>query len=124
MPTTAFPSNAEMTNICQAYSNEAYVANLVCPFTTPVHKKDFKYDFFPVGEQLTPQDDKVSRRGEIQEIDYSSEEATASIEDHALSAYVPYDDVQGANKPQRVLQNHAMQTMNKIAMNREIRVAK
>ena len=123
MPTTAFPSNPEMTNICQAYVNEAYVADLACPYTTAVNKKDFKYDSFPVGEQLTPQDDRVSRRGQIQEIDYSSQELTASIEDHALSAYVPYDDVKGANNPQKVLQNHAMQTMNKIKMNSEIRVA-
>lgn len=114
---TAFPTNPEMTNICQAYSNEVYVADQVCPFTTSVQKLDFK-----IGEQITPQDDRVSRKGEIAEIDYSAEQITNSIEDHALSSYVPYGDYHGSDDPQRIL-NNAMQTMNKIVMNREIRVA-
>lgn len=123
LATTAYPSNPEMTAICQAYKNEPYVADEVCPFSSPVNNVNFKYDVFPIGEQLTVQDDRVTRKGEIPEIDYSSYEETASIEDHALSSYVPYNDVKSANDPERVKNNAAMQTMNKIIMNREIRVA-
>lgn len=123
MSITAFPTNPEMTNICQAYSNEAYVADQVCLFTTSVQKLEFKHDSYPIGEQLTPQDDRVSRKGEIAEIDYSAKQITNSIEDHALSSYVPYGDYHGSDEPQRILNNAAMQTMNKIMMNREIRVA-
>lgn len=120
---SAYPSNPEMTNICAAYSNELYVADDFCPYTASVQKMGFKHDSYPVGEQLTPQDDRVSRKGEIAEIDYSSEQITNTIEDHALSSYVPYADYTSAKDPDRVLNNAAMQTMNKLKMNREIRVA-
>lgn len=123
MSISAYPINEATTKIVTAYDNEDYIADKVCPFTGPVDSMLFNWHEFPIGDTITPEDDTVGHRSDLNEVDLGGTKQTSSIEDHGLKGQVPYAEVKSAADPQKIVQRQSLVLRGKIALNREIRVA-
>lgn len=130
MAQAPFVIQPRLTAIALAYRNERLVADDVLP-RVPVDSSVFKYSLYNKGDAFTVPDTRVSRKGDVNEIDWSATETTASTKDYGLEDAIPYEDVQNAQAAQKTqgvmpIDPQARSTellTDLVALDREVRVA-
>ena len=129
--TRPFVSNAAMTAIAIAYRNPAsdMIADQLMP-RVPVMTESFKWQEFPIADGLSVPNTAVSRRGQVPEVEFSSTEVAAAVNDYGIQHVLPKSDIDAA-AAQRAAgltnfdpRNHAAAMLADIVMlDREVRVA-
>ncbi|BCW89966.1 hypothetical protein sos41_31340 [Alphaproteobacteria bacterium SO-S41] len=104
MTSTPFPIDPALTAIAIAFRNPELIADRVLPRVTPVSKRTFAWNQYPIGTLYTLPDDRVGRRGTPRQLSYEETRQTAEVEDHGLDDPIPQDDIdqaasQGAKSP-------------------------
>lgn len=122
MARAPFPINPVYAAIAVAYKNKKLIADEVMP-RVPVGKREFKYMKHSLAEGFTIPDTHVGRRSKPNEVEFSSDEETASVEDYGLDSPVPYDDIDNAPEGYDPLANAVESTTDLVLLDREIRVA-
>ncbi|GAB2927502.1 phage capsid protein [Rheinheimera gaetbuli] len=124
MSSAPFPTNPVNTAIAIAYRNTRLIADEVLP-RVPVDGTEFKYMLHNLADGFTVPDTKVSRKGRVNQVEFSATEETASTEDHGLDAPVPQSDIDKAkNTPgYDPLAKATEQTTNLIMLDREVRTS-
>lgn len=124
MSKAPFPINPVNTAIAIAYRNTRLIADEVLP-RVPVSSTEFKYMLHNLADGFTVPDTQVSRKGRVNQVEFSATEKTASTEDHGLDAPVPQSDIDNAkNTPgYDPLAKATEQTTNLIMLDREIRTS-
>lgn len=119
-----WPVDPVQTGITLAYSNRAYIADLVLP-RTPVAAREFEYKLISRDQMFTIPETMVGRKGQLNEVEFGGTETAASVRDYGLSDVVPNDDIETArNQPgwdPIALANMGLTEL--IALDREKRVA-
>lgn len=125
MPQEIFVEDPELTAIAIGYKNEMedYIADEVFP-DAPVTSSSFKYSTYPKNEGYTVPDTLVGRTSKPNIVNFSAEEKTESVEDHALDAPVPYADVEKAPKNYKPKDRATMSVTNLLMLDHELRSAK
>jgi hypothetical protein len=98
MPTPRpFTVDPALSAIAIGYKNASAlrIADIVLP-RAPVSAERFKWTEYPIAEAFNTPDARVSRRGRVNQIEFSGTEQTSSVEDYALDAPVPYTDIEAA----------------------------
>lgn len=78
--------------IAVAYRQAKLIADFVLP-RVPVATQTFRYLVYAVADMLQAPDTLVGRKGAPNQIDWSSAETPATVQDHALDAPVPNSDM-------------------------------
>jgi hypothetical protein len=119
-----FTPSPQYTAIALAYQNKALIAEQVMP-RMGVTAREFKYDVFTKDEGFTLEDTRVGRKGVPNEVEFTSEERTGSVDDQGLQFVVPNEDIEAAaGKPALdPVGRHVEGIANKILLGREKRVA-
>jgi hypothetical protein len=86
-----FAVNPGLTAITIAYRNENLIADDVLP-RVPVDTPSFNYSIFGKGDSFTIPDTKVGRTSDVNQVDYSATQASATVDDQALDEVVPNRD--------------------------------
>lgn len=118
-----FPFDPVRTAIAIAYTNNRLIADSVLP-RVPVGKESFKWLKFGKNDRLELVDDKVSRKGLTNEVEFSATEETASTEDHGLQDGIPQSDIDNAPENYDPLDHATEGLTDLILLNREVRAAK
>src|SRR5690348_15759212 len=95
MAQAPFVIQPRLTAITLAYRNQRLVADDVLP-RIPVDSQTFKWSQYSKGDAFTIPDTRVGRKGDVNEIDWTATEQTASTKDYGLEEAIPYYDVQAA----------------------------
>lgn len=82
----------ELTAIAVAYRQANFIADGVLP-RVPVNTKEFRYQKYGLGDAFTAPETLVGRKGTPNQVEFGSTEVTDSVQDHALDAPVPNDDI-------------------------------
>ncbi|MES1977549.1 MAG: major capsid protein [Pseudomonadota bacterium] len=111
--------------VAVAYKNERLIADDVLP-RVPVDTEAFEYNYYPVGEFMTPPDTLVGRKSQPNQVEFTAERKTSSTEDHGLDDPVPNKDSKQAatqpNMPDPKLRA-AAGVAALVALKREVRAA-
>jgi hypothetical protein len=110
MAKTPFIIVPEMTAIAVAYRNGRFIADQVLPYV-PVGTKEFRYRKFGLGDSFTVPPTLVGRRGSPQQVEWGETEVTDSVQDHALDAPVPNDDIAQYERARAAGQTNATDPM-------------
>lgn len=126
-----FPVDPSLTAITIGYRNPAtaLIATKVLP-PVPVLQEVFKWTEFPIAEAFTLPETRVGRKGQVQQVEFTGDEKSASVADYGLDAPIPNSDVQAAAQaraegrstidPEKLA---AEGLTNLIMLDREVRVA-
>lgn len=117
-----FPENPEHTAISITYKNGRMIADEILP-RVPVGKSSFKYQVYDLQEGFLVPDTLVGRKSRVNQVEFSSDEKTASTNDHALDWVVPKDDVDNAPDNYDPRTHHVEETTNLLLLDREIRTS-
>jgi hypothetical protein len=129
--TRPFPVSATLTAIAIAYRNPAHtlIARRALP-ELPVLSEKFKYNVFPLAQGFSLTDAEVGRKGQVNQIEVTAEEADSSVKDYGLDAPIPQSDIDEAARQRAARQSMydpegaAVETLtNQIELHREVRVA-
>lgn len=94
-----FVLNAALLAVAVAYKNEKLIADEVLP-RTQVDNEQFEYNYYPVGEFMSPPDTLVGRKSAPNQVEFTAELKTGSTEDHGLDDPVPNkDSMNAATRP-------------------------
>jgi hypothetical protein len=130
MAQAPFVIQPRLTAITLAYRNQRLVADDVLP-RIPVDSSVFKWSQYTLGDAFTVPDTRVGRKGDVNEIDWTATEQTATTLDFGLEEAIPQADINNARaamKTQGVypIDPEARSTellTDLIALDREVRVA-
>lgn len=117
-----FTPDIEQTAIAIAYQNRRLIADMVCP-RVPVGKRTFEYRTYDKAERMTVPDTLVGRKSEINQVEFTTDEKSATCDDHGLSDVVPNSDIKEAPHNYDPLHNAAEGLSDLILLAREVRVA-
>ncbi|VVE55481.1 hypothetical protein PIN31009_04972 [Pandoraea iniqua] len=119
-----FPIDPQLTAIAVIVRNQAMIADLVLPRTSPLGKPTFAYQYYPPEQQFTVPDTKVGRRSQVNEVEFNGERKTSETEDHGLDHPLPQTDIDNApdNTNLQALTTEMLSGL--ILLGREIRVAR
>lgn len=125
-----FTVDAGLSAITIAYRNNQMIGDMILP-RVPVATESFKYTKLKLENNITLIDTNVGRRSKPNEIDWVGDSATASVEDQALDAPIPYRDLEvynaaaaaGRMAPANIEGQKVEQVTNVIELRREKRVA-
>lgn len=126
-----FVVDPTLTAIAIGYRNTAQmlIADQVLP-RVPVGQETFKYTKYPLSEAFNITDNRVGRRGRVNEVEFSGEEAESSVEDYGLDSPIPNSDIEAAAKAREEKRStfdpeaHATMMLEQYnQLNRERRVA-
>jgi len=87
----SFTVDTDLTGLANAYRNEAFIADQVLP-VVPVMSEVFAYSTLPQGETFTIPDDRVGRKGQPNEVEFSQTQSTSQTRDYGLQVPLPYKD--------------------------------
>lgn len=125
MAKAPFVITPELCAVAVGYKNAKMIADDVLP-RVPVSMESFKYQKFPMGEFFTVPETRVSRKGQPNQVEFSSTEVSDSVEDYGLDAPVPNKDIKNAAaqaKQTDPRKRAAMGLMDLIELRREVRAA-
>lgn len=120
-----------LTAIAIGYSNPAdsLIADQVLP-RAQVGQEEFKWSRYPLEDGFSVDETLVGRKGKVNEVEFSGDEATASVQDHGLDAPVVNTDVTAAKAArEKGLSTYDPEARavagltNRILLSREVRVA-
>lgn len=92
-----FPTDPELTAISIGYRNRRMIADSVLP-PVKVNSPQFKWYEHKSEERMVMPDTKVSRKGQVSEVEFSLDEKDGSVEEHGLEDAVPLSDIAEAPK--------------------------
>lgn len=95
MAKAPFVVSSVLCAVAVAYKNGAMIADSVLP-RVPVAAESFKYNKFPVGDFFSLPETLVGRKGQPNQVEFSSTQETGSTEDHGLDDAIPNKDVVNA----------------------------
>jgi hypothetical protein len=92
-----FPVDPILTAIAIGYRNPAHalIADRVLP-RVEVLQETFKWTEFPIAEAFSYPETQVGRRGQVNTVEFTGTEESASVDDHGLDSDIPYSDIQAA----------------------------
>jgi hypothetical protein len=125
MAKAPFVVTPELCAVAVEYKNGKMIADEALP-RVPVDAESFKYQKTPMGEFFTVPETKVGRKGQPNQVEFSSSEQTDSTQDHGLDDLVPNKDVKNAAAQSRMvdpLKRAAMGLTELIVLAREVRAA-
>jgi len=125
-----FVVQPQLTAITLAYRNRRLIADLVLP-RYPVAAKTFKYTLLTKEDGFTIPDTRVGRKSQVNEIDWTSAEQSASCADYGLEDPIPSEDIDAAEtaptvagvRPVNPMERSTELLTDLIALDRERRVA-
>lgn len=125
MPKEVFVEDSELTAIAIGHQNdmEDFIADEILPYVQ-VNAPSFKYKVYPKKEGYTVPNTTVGRTSKPEIVNFSAEEKTESVEDHALDAPVPYADVEKAQKNYKPKDRAVMGVTNLLMLDHELRSSK
>lgn len=87
-----------LTAVAIGYNNTSAmrIADMVLP-RRPVGAEQFKWTEYPISEAFNQPDARVSRRGRVNQLEFTGTERTSATEDFALESPIPYSDVVAAD---------------------------
>ena len=126
MAQTPFVVNPVLTAVALTYRNAKLIADDVLP-RVPVESPVFAYTKYTTADAFTVPNTLVGRKGDVNEIDWSATQSTASVEDHGLEDPIPNRDIltaraAGATNVDPERRSTELLT-DLIALDREVRVA-
>lgn len=92
MATTPFVVVPSLAAIAVAYTQSGLIADMVLP-RVPVATQTFKYPKYSLADALQAPDTLVGRKSAPNQIDWSSSEVSATVQDQGLDAPVPNADI-------------------------------
>lgn len=121
---TQYPSQTQYTAIALGYKNKKYVADLVMP-KVQVAEEKYEYANYDLKDNFTPVDTKMGATGEVNMIERKIDLAYGGCVDHGLGEMIPNKEIDNAKKRKLDAIADSTETLSeKMALNREIRVAK
>lgn len=119
-----FTPSPQYTAICLAYSNREMIADQVLPRLT-VTAREFKWDEHAKSSMFQAPSTLVGRKGQPNEVEFTAEEKTSSVNDYGLDDVVPFEDIAAAEgKPGLDPLGRATEGVtNLIMLDREVRAA-
>lgn len=119
-----FTPSPQYTAIALAYNNKELIADSVLPRTT-VSERSFKWDLHTKSDMFTVPSTLVGRKGQVNEVEFTSVEQTSSVNDYGLGYVVPREDIDSASSKPGLdpLGKHTEGTTELIMLDREKRVA-
>ena len=118
-----FPIDPQLTAIAVIVRNQAMIADLVLPRTSPLGKPTFAYQYYAPEQQFTVPDTKVGRRSQVNEVEFNGERKTSETEDHGLDHPLPQTDIDNAPNNTNLQALTTEMLSGLILLGREIRVA-
>jgi hypothetical protein len=118
-----FPTTPEQMAIAVGYRNKSFIADQVLPRIS-VGKQEFKYNSFDKRDSFTIPDAKVSRKGDVNFVEFPATVLTDYCEAYALADFIPMEDLinaEGGNYNPRLRSGEELRHL--IATAREKRVA-
>ena len=91
-PNAPFEYSAELTAVANAYTNEAFIAEMVVPHIR-VNQEIFEYATIPKGTRFTIPDTYVGRMSQPNQVEFSQTLTESRVVDYALDSPVPSRDV-------------------------------
>lgn len=122
MAISPYPIDPALTAIAVAYSNKAYVADMIAP-RIRVNKQKFSFIQYSADTMFNIPDTKVGRRSKPNEVVLDATEVTDQTEDYALDGGEPNVDIDNSDARYDPLGNEVMFLQELIALDREKRVA-
>lgn len=119
-----FETQTRLTSLAQGVVVEGLIAEEVCPRVTTAYK--FTYTTLDEGDLLTIPNTRVSRAGQMPQVEFGSTDTTDSVEDYGLEDPVPQRDIDEAAAqmvPFNPLELAAESTGALVKLAREHRVA-
>jgi len=101
MAQAPFTIQTQLTSVTLAYRNGKMIADLVLP-RLPVLSPSFKYSAYTQADAFTIPNTLVGRKGDVNEIDWSATEQTASTSDYGLEDAIPQSDINAAAAAQKI----------------------
>jgi len=122
-----FSVTPTVSGFAMAYSILGLVADEVMPRIDNMNGKDaFKMLIREPGDAMRSINDRVGRRSEPKEIEFTGREATDSCEVHALQGFVGQDDIINSDqsKYESLVNREQSSVLETITLQRELRVIK
>jgi hypothetical protein len=96
-PNRPFVVDPALTAVAVGFRNDAQVliADRVLPRVS-VGAEKFKWTEYPIEEAFNLPDTRVGRRGRVNQLEFSGEEKTDSVDDHGLETSIPFSDIEAA----------------------------
>lgn len=123
MATRPFPINPTLTAIALAYSNPdvALIADEVLPLTDTA--QEFTWLKYDLAQGYTIPDTKVGRKSYPTEVEFNATDVQDKVIDHALSDFIPNEDLDADNQGVDPRGTATMYLTNLVRLAREIRAA-
>jgi hypothetical protein len=130
MSQAPFIVQPQLTAITLAYRNARMIADEVLP-RFPVDSDTFKYTTYTQADAFTIPNTRVGRKSQVNEIDWTATEASASTSDYGLEDAIPQADINRAAAAPKIFGVRPIDPMMRstelltdlIALDREQRVA-
>lgn len=90
--------DSNLTNLSIKYRNEAMIWPLVMP-VVKVNKRSDKFTKYNKADAYTLADDKIGPKSLPNEVDWGVSTDNYSVKDHALSDWVPQEDIDNSDNP-------------------------
>lgn len=116
-----FEIHPQLTALAIAYKQEGMIAEMVSPYFT-VDTESFKWLQVDPQNTYNVEDDAIGETGQANEIKFYGKLQTSSTVDRALDVVMGRKR-EGTDVPYNSMQTRTMLTMEKVLLNREIRVA-
>lgn len=126
-----FQADPVLTAIAIGYMNPqaSYIADIVLP-RSDVGGETFKYSTYPLAEAFNVPDSRVGRRGQVQQVEFSGDQAEATVEDFGLDTPIVVSDIEAARAARAAgtsnfdPEAHSVMMLTDTVINcREVRVA-
>ena len=115
--------DAALTNVCVAYSNPSFLADVIAP-PVAVRKQSDRYFIYDADrEQFRSSNDKRAPGAEASEVDFALSSDNYYCEDHALESVIPDEERENADPPIQPEIDRTEFLMEKIILNKEITLA-
>ncbi|MBM3334198.1 hypothetical protein FJY63_06010 [Candidatus Sumerlaeota bacterium] len=115
--------DAALTNVCVAYSNPNFVADLIAP-PVAVRKQSDRYFIYDAArERFRSSNDRRAPGAEASEVDFALSNDNYYCEDHALESVIPDEERENADPPIQPEIDRTEFLLEKIILNKELVLA-
>lgn len=119
------PTNPRLQRIAMAYRNQNLIFRDVLP-EGGVSTESYKYFVWDENEPFTVPDTRVSRRGQVNQVEFSGREVSGSVQEYGLDVSIPIKDVRMAEASESAVRPSARaveRVMKYVELQREKRCA-
>ncbi len=115
--------DAALTNVCVAYSNPNFIADLVAPPVAVRKQSDRYFIYDPDRDRFRASDDKRAPGAEANEVNFALSNDSYYCEDHALASVIPDEERENADPPIQPEIDRVEFLMEKMLLNKELLLA-